>query len=176
MLVDQFLSDALEIDVDAVADGEKVLIAGIMEHIERAGIHSGDSSCALPPQTLNQDQIEALIETTEKLAQELGVIGLINVQFAFKDGKLFVLEVNPRALRTVPFVSKATGIGWAKIGALLIAGKKLSELKRNDLLSDYNVRDFARRGIVAVKEVVLPFKNFLVVRYRLVLRCVLLAK
>ncbi|MDX1918784.1 MAG: carbamoyl-phosphate synthase large subunit [Candidatus Caenarcaniphilales bacterium] len=160
VLVDQFLSDALEIDVDAVADGKEVLVAGIMEHIERAGIHSGDSSCALPPQTLSAEQIDDLIETTDKLALELGVIGLINVQFAFKEGKLYILEVNPRASRTVPFVSKVTGIAWAKIGALLMVGKNLSELKKSGQLPDYHVRDFARRGIVAVKEVVLPFKKF----------------
>jgi carbamoyl-phosphate synthase large subunit len=161
VLVDKFLDDALEIDVDAVADQNEVLVAGIMEHIERAGIHSGDSSCVLPPHTLKPAQIDELIEATQALAKELKVVGLMNVQFAFKEGVLYVLEVNPRASRTVPFVSKATGIAWAKIGALLMAGQTLAELRQKGTLPAFTFQEFAKnKKQVAVKEAVLPFKKF----------------
>jgi carbamoyl-phosphate synthase large subunit len=160
VLIDKFLDDAIEIDVDAVSDGKEVLVAGILEHIERAGIHSGDSSCVLPSYTLSDAQIDELIKSTELLAKELGVIGLINVQYAFKEGKLYVLEVNPRASRTVPFVSKATGIPFAKIGALLMVGNSLESLREKGILPKFTIKEFMMKGLISVKEAVLPFKKF----------------
>ena len=151
ILIDEFLEDAIEIDVDAVADGQRCVIAGIMEHIEEAGIHSGDSACVIPPFSLTDDLIERIKANTRALAAELEVVGLMNVQYAVKNDVIYVLEVNPRASRTVPFVSKATGIPWAKIAAKLMVGKTLSEL------------GFTREveiNYVAVKEAVLPFKRF----------------
>ena len=127
VLIDRFLEDATEVDVDALCDGDDVLIAGIMEHIEEAGVHSGDSSCVLPPQGLSKQSIETIQEYTTKLARALQVIGLMNVQYAIKDGKVYVLEVNPRASRTVPYVSKATGVPLPKIAVGLMLGKKLAE-------------------------------------------------
>jgi carbamoyl-phosphate synthase large subunit len=127
ILVDRFLENATEMDVDALADGDEVVIAGIMEHIEEAGIHSGDSSCVLPAAQIGASQLNALREYTVKLARELRVVGLMNVQYAIQSGKVYVLEVNPRASRTVPYVSKATGIPLAKIAARLMVGRKLSE-------------------------------------------------
>jgi carbamoyl-phosphate synthase large subunit len=112
ILIDKFLEDAIEVDVDAICDGRTTVIGGIMEHIEEAGIHSGDSACVLPPYSLSREIQEDIKEQTRALAQELGVIGLLNIQFAVKDGQVYVLEVNPRASRTVPFVSKATGVSW----------------------------------------------------------------
>ncbi|MFH1515500.1 MAG: ATP-grasp domain-containing protein, partial [bacterium] len=128
ILIDKFLKDAIEIDVDAICDGKAVYVAGIMEHIEEAGVHSGDSSCALPPFSLPEELIEELIESTEKLALELGVIGLMNIQYAVKDSEIYVLEVNPRASRTVPFVSKVTSVPVAKMATMVILGKTLKEL------------------------------------------------
>jgi len=128
ILIDRFLEDATEVDVDALCDGDNVIIGGVMEHIEEAGIHSGDSSCVLPPFTLSPAQIEQLCDYTVKLAMELRVVGLMNVQYAIQDGKVFVLEVNPRASRTVPYVSKATGVQLAKIASRLMTGRKLKEL------------------------------------------------
>lgn len=128
ILVDKFLEEAIEIDVDAVADGKQCIVAGIMEHIEEAGIHSGDSASALPPYSLNDDVIEKIRDYTYRLAEGLNVIGLMNIQYAVKDDMIYVLEVNPRASRTVPFVSKATGVQWAKVAAKLMAGKTLTEL------------------------------------------------
>ncbi|MDX1919724.1 MAG: carbamoyl-phosphate synthase large subunit, partial [Candidatus Caenarcaniphilales bacterium] len=160
ILIDKFLDDAVEVDVDAISDGQEVLVGGILEHIERAGIHSGDSSCVLPPHTLTDEMLDDLIEATRKLALELQVIGLINIQFAIKDNKVFVLEVNPRASRTVPFVSKATGIPWAKLGTLLMVGETIKTLKNKKLLPEYSIKDFRKQKIVAVKEAVLPFKKF----------------
>ncbi|MAB79370.1 MAG: carbamoyl phosphate synthase large subunit [Planctomycetes bacterium] len=128
VLIDKFLEDAIEIDVDAIADGDIVVVAGVMEHIEEAGVHSGDSSCVLPPHTLDPQLIREVMDATKAMATELGVIGLMNVQFAVKGEEVFVLEVNPRASRTIPFVSKATGIPFAKIGAKVMCGKKLKEL------------------------------------------------
>ncbi len=151
ILVDKFLEDAIEVDVDAVSDGKEVVVAGIMEHIELAGVHSGDSACVLPPHTLREREVAALEEQTRKLALALDVVGLINIQFAIKDGEIFVLEVNPRASRTVPFVSKATGIPWAKIAAKLMVGRSLKEL---GVFSRRRLRHFA------VKEAVLPFNKF----------------
>src|SRR5437660_4490779 len=128
VLLDRFLDVAIEVDVDAVCDGEDVLIGGIMEHIEQAGVHSGDSSCSLPPNSLSAQVQAELREQTRKLAKALNVIGLMNVQFAIQNGVIHVLEVNPRASRTVPFVSKATGLALAKIAARVMTGRKLKEL------------------------------------------------
>ncbi len=127
VLIDRFLEDATEVDVDALCDGDEVLIAGIMEHIEEAGVHSGDSSCVLPPQGLSKQSLATIEEHTTKLARALQVIGLMNTQYAIKDGTVYVLEVNPRASRTVPYVSKATGVPLAKIAVGLMLGKKLAD-------------------------------------------------
>ncbi len=151
ILVDKFLEDAVEIDVDAVCDGKEVIVAGIMEHIELAGVHSGDSACVLPPHTLKEREVESLKEQTRALALALNVVGLINIQFAIKDGEIYVLEVNPRASRTVPFVSKATGVPWAKVAARLMVGRTLKEL---GIRADRALEHFA------VKEAVLPFIKF----------------
>ena len=150
VLIDSYLQDAIEVDVDALADRESVHVAGIMEHIEEAGIHSGDSACSLPPYSLAPAMIDEIARQTEALARALGVVGLMNVQFAIKDGDVYVLEVNPRASRTVPFVAKATGVPIAKIAARIMAGEKLATfgLKRQAL--DH----------VAVKEAVFPFARF----------------
>ncbi|HEV2176419.1 MAG TPA: carbamoyl-phosphate synthase large subunit [Terriglobia bacterium] len=129
ILVDRFLEAATEVDVDALADGEEVVIAGIMEHIEEAGIHSGDSSCVLPSVQIPETQLQTLRDYTVRLARELHVVGLMNVQYAIQNGKVYVLEVNPRASRTVPYVSKATGVPCAKVAARLMVGRKLRELK-----------------------------------------------
>ena len=123
VLIDKFLEDAIEIDVDAVADGESCVIAGIMEHIEEAGIHSGDSACVTPPYSLSDELIEQLKQNTYALARELQVVGLMNIQYAIKNDIVYVLEVNPRASRTVPFISKATGVPWAKVAAKVMVGK-----------------------------------------------------
>ena len=151
ILIDKFLEDALEIDVDAVADGEQCVVAGIMEHIEEAGIHSGDSACALPPYSLDDDVIERIKTYTYKLAKELNVIGLMNIQYAVRNDVLYVLEVNPRASRTVPFVSKATGIQWAKVAAKLMVGTKLKDLC---IEKEVDIKH------IAVKESVFPFNRF----------------
>jgi carbamoyl-phosphate synthase large subunit len=127
ILVDRFLENATEVDVDALADGEDVVVAGIMEHIEEAGIHSGDSSCVLPSVNIREDQLHLLHEYTVRLARALNVVGLMNVQYAIQNGKVYVLEVNPRASRTVPYVSKATGFPLAKIASRLMVGRKLKE-------------------------------------------------
>ncbi|MEK6793711.1 MAG: carbamoyl-phosphate synthase large subunit [Spirochaetota bacterium] len=150
ILIDKYLEMATEIDVDAVCDGENVIVAGVMEHIEEAGIHSGDSACVLPAYTLTKEVIALIEKQTTLIAKDLKVIGLINIQFALKDGDLYFLEVNPRASRTVPFVSKATGIPWAKVAANVMVGKKLSSLD----LPPVNMR------YVSVKEAVLPFNKF----------------
>ena len=150
VLIDSFLENATEIDVDAISDGSEVLICGIMEHIEEAGVHSGDSACVLPPQNISGVQIKAIKEATIKLAKELGVVGLMNVQFAIKDDVLYVLEVNPRASRTIPFVSKATGIAWAKAASKIMLGKTIKELGLKEVVPNY----------ISVKEVVLPFHKF----------------
>ncbi|OPY00383.1 MAG: Carbamoyl-phosphate synthase large chain [Syntrophorhabdus sp. PtaB.Bin047] len=151
ILIDKFLEDAIEIDVDAVADGTRCVVAGIMEHIEEAGIHSGDSASALPPYSLNDDVIERIRTCTYKLAGALNVVGLMNIQYAVKDDVIYVLEVNPRASRTVPFVSKATGVQWAKVAAKLMAGKTLKDLKiEKEVVPQH----------MAVKESVFPFNKF----------------
>ncbi|WP_255195423.1 carbamoyl-phosphate synthase large subunit [Halorarius litoreus] len=147
ILVDQFLADAVELDVDAVADGEDVLIGGIMEHVESAGVHSGDSACMIPPRSLSESTLERVREVTLDIARALDTVGLLNVQLAVKDGEVFVLEANPRSSRTVPFVSKATGVPIAKLAAKVMAGASLSELKAHEQVPEH----------VSVKEVVLPF-------------------
>ncbi len=151
ILIDKFLEDAVEVDVDCVADGKDVVIAGIMEHIEEAGIHSGDSACVLPPITLRKDIIDKIRDNTYKLALELKVKGLMNVQYAVKNDIVYVLEVNPRASRTVPFVSKATGTPWAKIATKIMTGKTIKELK---------IKENLDLKWVAVKESVFPFSKF----------------
>jgi carbamoyl-phosphate synthase large subunit len=155
VLIDRYLQNAIEVDVDAVCDGHEVEVAGIMEHIEEAGIHSGDSACSLPPYSLSSATISEIESQTVALARALGVIGLMNVQFAVQDGVIFVLEVNPRASRTVPFVAKATGVPIAKIAARLMAGERLADCMPHDS------RKRARGGgHVAVKEAVFPFARF----------------
>ena len=151
VLIDKFIEEAVEIDVDAVADGQEVFVGGIMEHIEAAGIHSGDSSCALPPYSLSKENIEEIEKQTRMLALELQTSGLINIQYAIKDGEVYVLEVNPRASRTVPFVSKAIGIPLAKVATKIIMGKTLKEL---------GLRRLEKLPYTAVKEAVLPFIKF----------------
>jgi carbamoyl-phosphate synthase large subunit len=151
VLIDRYLNDAIEVDVDCIADGERVYVAGVMEHIEEAGIHSGDSACALPPYTLSPATVAELRAQTEALAKALGVVGLMNVQYAIKDDAVFVLEVNPRASRTVPFVAKATGVPVAKIGARVMAGGRLA---------DFRLDGQAIVPHVAVKEAVFPFNRF----------------
>jgi carbamoyl-phosphate synthase large subunit len=151
VLIDKFISDAIEVDVDAVSDGERTVICGIMEHIEEAGIHSGDSACVLPPHTLSDDIIEEIRRVTIKIATELKVVGLLNIQYAIKEETVYVLEVNPRASRTVPFVSKASGIPWAKIAAKVMVGVKLADIKE----AEERTLDY-----FAVKESVLPFNKF----------------
>src|SRR5262249_60152532 len=128
VLIDQFLQDPIEVDVDAVSDGSEVVIGGIMEHIERAGVHSGDSACSLPPYSIDAEVQADIRRQTIALARELNVIGLMNVQFAVKDRVVYVLEVNPRASRTVPFVSKAIGVPLAKVAVQCMIGKRLSEI------------------------------------------------
>ncbi len=155
-LIDRFLEDAIEVDVDALRDrtGE-VVIGGVMEHIEEAGVHSGDSACVLPPSTLGATTIATIEEFTRRLATALDVRGLLNVQYAVKDGQVLVIEANPRASRTVPFVSKATGVPLAKVAARVMLGATLAELRDEGLL-----RDPAEGGHVSVKEAVLPFNRF----------------
>ena len=156
VLVDRFLEDAVEVDVDSVRDVEgEVLIAGIMEHVEEAGVHSGDSACALPPQTLSKEVLATIEGHTHGIAHALGVVGLLNVQYAVKDGNVFVLEANPRASRTVPFVAKATGLPVANIAARLIVGETLASLRESGLLRPLGVMHH-----VSVKEAVLPFDRF----------------
>ncbi|MGB3893847.1 MAG: carbamoyl-phosphate synthase large subunit [Mycolicibacter sinensis] len=161
VLVDRFLEDAIEIDVDALCDGVEVYIGGVMEHIEEAGIHSGDSACALPPVTLGRSDIEKVRSATEAIAHGVGVVGLLNVQFALKDDVLYVLEANPRASRTVPFVSKATAVPLAKACARVMLGATIAELRAEGLLAAFG--DGASVGPhapIAVKEAVLPFHRF----------------
>ncbi len=151
ILVDRFLENAIEVDVDALADGEDVVVAGIMEHIEEAGIHSGDSSCVLPAVQVPESQRRVLREYTVKLARELKVVGLMNAQYAIQNGKVYVLEVNPRASRTVPYVSKATGVALAKVAAQLMVGRKLSEFSLEEELPE---------RCYFVKSPVFPFQKF----------------
>lgn len=161
VLVDRFLDDAIEIDVDALFDGEHMYLAGVMEHIEEAGIHSGDSACALPPITLGIADIERIRQSTEAIARGVGVIGLLNVQFALAQDTLFVLEANPRASRTVPFVSKATGVPVAKAAARIMLGASIEQLRVEGILPKHgDGGDIPVGGAIAVKEAVLPFGRF----------------
>jgi carbamoyl-phosphate synthase large subunit len=150
LLLDRFLENAIEVDVDALADGSDAHVAGIMQHVEEAGVHSGDSACVIPPMSLGEGMLEEIRTTTKRIALELGVIGLINIQYAVAGGELYVIEANPRASRTVPFVSKATGVPLAKLAARLMLGEKLA---------DQELRD-PPAGLVSVKEAVLPFARF----------------
>ena len=149
VLIDSYLRNAIELDVDAVCDGQEVLIGGIMEHIEQAGIHSGDSACVIPTQSLSPAVLDTIRDYTRKIALGLGVVGLVNLQLAVKDTVVYVLEANPRASRTVPFVSKATGIPVAKIAAKVMVGRKLRDLGYKERVLKH----------VAVKEVLLPFNK-----------------
>lgn len=161
VLVDRFLDNAIEIDVDALCDGENVYLAGVMEHIEEAGIHSGDSACALPPMTLGAEDIENVRRSTEALAHGIGVKGLINVQYALKDDILYVIEANPRASRTVPFVSKATGVHLAKAAARIMTGATIPELQAEGMIpTGYDGGSLPENAPIAVKEAVLPFNRF----------------
>ncbi|NBU83835.1 MAG: carbamoyl-phosphate synthase large subunit, partial [Sphingomonadaceae bacterium] len=150
VLIDSYLRDAIEVDVDAIADGDDVVVAGILQHIEEAGVHSGDSACTLPPYSLPADIVQEIRRQAEALARALSVCGLMNIQFAVKDGAVYLIEVNPRASRTVPFVAKAIGAPIAKIAARVMAGEKLKDLPTIDLDVDY----------IAVKEAVFPFARF----------------
>jgi carbamoyl-phosphate synthase large subunit len=150
LLLDRFLEDAIEVDVDALADGTDVHVAGIMQHVEEAGVHSGDSACVLPPMSLGEEMLHEIRETTERIALELGVVGLINVQYAVAGGRLYVLEANPRASRTVPFVSKAIGLPLAKIACRLMLGEALADQELPQAVVEH----------VSVKEAVLPFARF----------------
>lgn len=150
VLIDRYLRDAIEVDVDALADGTDVTIAGVMQHIEEAGVHSGDSACSLPPYSLSPEIVAEIERQTDALARALKVKGLMNVQYAVKDGEVYLIEVNPRASRTVPFVAKAVGAPIAKIAARIMAGEKLADLPKIDLSTDY----------IAVKEAVFPWARF----------------
>jgi len=151
ILIDKFLENAIEVDADALSDGEETYIGGIMEHIEEAGIHSGDSACVLPPHTIAPEIVAEIERQAKELAKELGVVGLMNIQFAIKDAEVYILEVNPRASRTVPFVSKATGVPLAKLATRVMLGEKLRDLKPWEL---------RKSGYVSVKESVFPFNRF----------------
>ncbi len=150
LLLDRFLENAIEVDVDALADGSDCFVAGVMQHVEEAGVHSGDSACVIPPMSLGQEMLAEIRETTRRIALELGVIGLINVQYAVAGGELFVIEANPRASRTIPFVSKAIGAPLAKIACRLMLGEHLDD---QDLPA-------TSPSHVSVKEAVLPFARF----------------
>jgi carbamoyl-phosphate synthase large subunit len=161
VLVDRFLEDAVEVDVDAVRDaGGEILIGGVMEHVEEAGVHSGDSACALPPQSLSPDVLAALDRHTRSLADALEVCGLINVQYAVKEGQVYVLEANPRASRTVPFVAKATGVPLAMVAARVMVGQTLAQLRHEGLLPPNAIGQVPTLDHVSVKEAVLPFDRF----------------
>jgi len=164
LLIDRFLEDAIELDVDAVSDGEDVLIGAVMEHIEEAGIHSGDSATCVPPYTISENIILKIKENTKKLAKALNVKGLMNVQFAVKDEEIYIIEVNPRASRTVPFASKSIGYPLAKIASKILTGKKLKEIvpevfeiREKHPASDFLSKDFKR---FSIKEVVFPWNRF----------------
>ena len=160
LLVDRFLDDAIEIDIDALYDGEQLYVGGVMEHIEEAGIHSGDSSCTLPPVTMSEGQISRVREATEAIAKGIGVRGLLNVQFALANDVLYVLEANPRASRTVPFVSKALGITLAKAASRVMVGESIASLITNGALPAKDGTHIPASSAISVKEAVLPFKRF----------------
>lgn len=159
VLVDEFLERAVEVDCDALYDGRELYVGGVLEHIEEAGIHSGDSACTLPPITLGEDQVATIVEHTGAIAESLGVRGLINIQFVVKEERVFVIEANPRASRTVPFVSKVTGVPLAKAAARVMAGAALADLRGEGLLPAATV-GHDRVQHVAVKEAVMPFERF----------------
>ena len=159
VLIDQFLEEATEVDVDALADGSEVVIGGIMEHIEEAGVHSGDSSCVLPPVSLSPKVLETIRDYTKRLALALKVVGLMNVQYAIQRDTVYVLEVNPRASRTVPYVSKATGVPLAKVAARLMVGRRLADMKL-PLVHNNGVAEIAVREFYSVKSPVFPFNKF----------------
>ncbi|MGH8867144.1 MAG: ATP-grasp domain-containing protein, partial [Actinomycetes bacterium] len=161
VLVDEFLDDAVELDVDALFDGDELFLGGVMEHIEEAGIHSGDSACALPPITLGREDVERIRTSTEALARGLGVRGLVNVQYAMASDVLYVLEANPRASRTVPFVSKATGVPLAKAAARVMLGASVADLRAEGMLPPSgDGGTLPADAAVAVKEAVLPWNRF----------------
>ncbi|MGH2786165.1 MAG: carbamoyl-phosphate synthase large subunit [Actinomycetota bacterium] len=160
VFLDRFLEDAIEVDADALYDGTELYLGGVLEHIEEAGIHSGDSACVLPPHTLSRQQVSQIRDAVEAIARALDVRGLINVQFAVKDGNMFVLEANPRASRTVPFVAKATGAQLAKAAARVMVGESIAELRKAGLLRQTDALDADRLQHTAVKEAVLPFARF----------------
>jgi len=160
VLVDRFLESATEVDVDAVFDGAELYVGGVMEHIEEAGVHSGDSACVLPPYTLGRAQLWQLAEHTAAIARALGTRGLVNVQYALRDAQISVIEANPRASRTVPFVSKATGVALAKVAARVMAGATLAELRAEGLVPALDAVSGPQPHHVAVKEAVLPFNRF----------------
>jgi len=156
VLVDRFLEDATEVDVDSIRDHTgQFIVGGIMEHVEEAGVHSGDSACVIPPYSLSTETMAVLTDYSRRIADALGVVGLLNVQYAVKNGQVFVIEANPRASRTVPFVAKATGVPLAKIAARVMLGATLAERRDENLLVDPVVGDH-----IAVKEAVLPFSRF----------------
>src|SRR5699024_1151505 len=161
VLVDRFLDDAIEIDVDAIFDGTDMYLGGIMEHIEEAGIHSGDSACTLPPVTLGNEEIERVRESTRRLAEGVGVRGLINVQFALAQDILYVLEANPRASRTIPFVAKATGVPLARAAARVMLGSMIADLREEGMLPHHrDGGNLPEHTPVSVKEAILPFRRF----------------
>jgi carbamoyl-phosphate synthase large subunit len=151
ILVDDFIEDAVEVDVDAISDGEEVYVGAIMEHVEEAGVHSGDSACIIPPISLSEEMLRTIKITTRQLAMELNVIGLLNIQYAIKEEKLYIIEVNPRASRTVPFVSKTTGVPLAKMAVKIMLGRKLK---------DFGLTRMKTFPYISVKEAVLPFNKF----------------
>ena len=160
LLIDRFLDDAIEIDVDALYDGTELFLGGVMEHIEEAGIHSGDSACVLPPVSLSASELQRIRASTEAIAAGVGVRGLLNIQFALVSDVLYVLEANPRASRTVPFVSKATGVPLAKAAALVMTGRSIADLRAEGLLPADDAGVIDLDAPIAVKEAVLPFKRF----------------
>jgi carbamoyl-phosphate synthase large subunit len=160
ILVDRFLEGAIEVDVDAVYDGEELFVGGVLEHIEEAGVHSGDSACTLPPITLSRAQVAEIRDFTRGIATGLDVRGLLNVQFAVKDDVIYCIEANPRASRTVPFTSKTTGVPLAKVAARVMAGESLAKLRADGLLPELDAVDGPRLPHIAVKEAVLPFDRF----------------
>src|SRR5439155_13178432 len=156
VLVDRFLEDATEVDVDAIRDARgEVIIGAVMEHVEEAGVHSGDSACAIPPYSLSADTVAVIERHTRAIADALDVVGLVNVQYAVKQNQVFVIEANPRASRTVPFVAKATGVPLAKVASRVMVGATLKQLRDEGLL-----RPPVTGGHVSVKEAVLPFGRF----------------
>ena len=155
VLIDRFVEGAVEIDVDAVCDGTDVFVGAVMEHIEEAGIHSGDSSCQIPPATLSEDELDEIERITATLARRLGVRGLINLQLALKDERIWVLEANPRASRTVPFVSKATGVSLARVATLVVLGRTLEDLRDEGLIPS-EPRHYLHLPYASVKTPVLP--------------------